>query len=300
MVSLQPNPLKLKNNSFLDHLEDHAQDVESILNEILPPPITRLHEAMRYSVLAGGKRLRSYLVSASSHLFDVPSREALQVGAALELIHAYSLVHDDLPCMDNAETRRGKPSCHIAFGEATATLVGDALIPLAFQTLASLKVDSEIRLELTKELAQAIGSFGLVAGQMMDLNQEGRRDTVEALLEQQRLKTGVLFAFATEAGAILGKTSPEIRKALQSYGLFFGEAFQMMDDWLDGHGDEESIGKPCDQDASKLTFLNLCGARLLQEKAKNAVEKAIETLSPFQEKACLLKAAAEYVLYRQK
>lgn len=300
MVSLQPNPLKLKNNSFLDHLENHAQEVEGILKEILPSPTTRLHEAMRYSVLAGGKRLRSYLVLASSHLFDVPSREALQIGAALELIHSYSLVHDDLPCMDNAEVRRGKPSCHMAFGEATATLVGDALIPLAFQTLASLEVTSEIRLELIKELARAIGSFGLVAGQMMDLNQEGPHDTVEDLLEQQRLKTGVLFAFATEAGAILGKAPPEMRKALRSYGLFFGEAFQMMDDWLDGHGDEGAIGKPCDQDTLKLTFLNLCGPRLLHEKAKRSVEKAIEALAPFQEKAYLLKAAAEHTLYRQK
>jgi farnesyl diphosphate synthase len=237
---------------------------------------------------------------ASSHLFEVPSREALQTAAALEFIHSYSLVHDDLPCMDNAEVRRGKPSCHMAFGEETATLVGDALIPLAFQTLASLDVSSEIRLDLIKELAQAIGSFGLVAGQMMDLNQEGPRSTVEDLLEQQRLKTGVLFAFATEAGAILGKANPDTRKTLRSYGLHFGEAFQMMDDWLDGHGDEEALGKPCDQDTSKLTFLNLCGAPLLHEKARHSVDKAIEALAPFQEKAHLLKEVAEYTLYRKK
>jgi farnesyl diphosphate synthase len=298
MAQLQQNQLTLKNDSFADRLYAVARDVESILDQILPPPTTRLHEAMRYSVLGGGKRLRSYFIWASSHLFDVPPQDALQTAAAIELIHAYSLVHDDLPCMDNADMRRGKLSCHKAFGEATATLVGDALIPLAFQTLASLGVSSEVRLELIQELGKVIGSQGLVAGQMMDLGQEGPRSTLEDLSEQQRLKTGVLFGFATEAGGILGNATPHERQALRSFGLLFGKAFQMMDDWLDGCGNEDAIGKPCGQDIEKFTFLNLLGPDLLSEKAETILQEALEALSPFEERAHLLKESAICAIQR--
>src|ERR1700722_598247 len=208
MALLQQNRLPLKNDSFVRRLQAIAQDVEKTLDQILPPPTTRLHEAMRYSVLGGGKRLRSYLVwAASSQLFAVPPQVALRTAAALELIQSYSLVHDDLPCMDNADVRRGKPSSHKAFGEAPAILVGDALIPLAFQTLASLEVLPEVRLDLIEGLGHTIGSSGLVAGQMMDLGQEGPCSTFEDLLQLQHLKTGVFFGFAAEAGAILGHAS---------------------------------------------------------------------------------------------
>ena len=299
MVLLQRNLSILKSDSFVRRLHAVARDVEDILDQlILPPPTTRLHEAVRYSVLGGGKRLRSYFTWVSSQLFAVAPSDALKTAAAIELIHAYSLVHDDLPCMDNADLRRGKPSCHKAFGEATATLIGDALIPLAFQTLASLNVSPEVRLELIQELGQVIGSQGLVAGQMMDLGQEGPRSTLEDLLEQQRFKTGVLFGFAAEAGAILGNALPHERAALRSYGLLFGKAFQMKDDWLDGCGDEKITGKPCGQDVEKFTFLTLLGPTPLKEKAEAAIQEALAALSPFEGRDHFLKEAAVCILDR--
>lgn len=282
----------LKNSSLMNPLQRVAQEVEDVLDQILPPPTTRLHEAMRYSVLGGGKRLRSFLVWASSQLFGVSPALALRTAAALECIQSYSLVHDDLPCMDNADTRRGKASCHKAFGEATATLVGDALIPLAFQTLASLDVSSSVRLELIEGLGHAIGSQGLVAGQMMDLGQEEPALTLEALLHQQHLKTGVFFQLAAEAGAILGQASSQERQALRSYGLLFGKAFQMQDDWLDGCGNAETLGKPCHQDATKLTFLNLLGPHLLRERIDVTIQEALTALSSFQERAIFLREVA--------
>ena len=206
----------------------------------------------------------------------------------------------DLPCMDNADIRRGKPSCHKCFGEATAILVGDALIPLAFQTLAALDVSSKLRLDLIDGLAQAIGSLGLVAGQMMDLGQEGFHHTLEALLEQQRLKTGVLFGFAAEAGAILGGASIEERQILKSYGLLFGKAFQMKDDWLDACGNEQIIGKPCHQDTNKFTFLNFLSPELLEKTVASTLQEAIETLSSFGKRGALLKEFAIFSLCEEK
>lgn len=292
MGLLQQNPAILESNPFPEALKAFGKEIERDLNALLPPPNTRLHEAMHYSVLGGGKRLRPFFVWASSQLYGVSSAEALKVGAALEIIHSYSLVHDDLPCMDNADIRRGKPSCHKAFGEATATLVGDALIPLAFQILSALEAPANIRVMLTQELSQVIGSTGLVAGQMMDLNQEDWPRTFEGLLELQRLKTGVLFGFALEAGAILGNAPPHERQALKSYGLLVGQAFQMIDDWLDAHSHQEALGKPCGQDEEKFTFLTLLGPDLLQEKAQAIVDQAIQELAPFGEQASLLREAA--------
>jgi farnesyl diphosphate synthase len=247
---------------------------------------------MRYSVLGGGKRLRPFLVWASSQLYERTPEVALKVGAALEFVHVYSLVHDDLPCMDNADVRRGQPSCHKAFGEATATLVGDALSPLAFQTLASLNVPPETRLTLIEGLGRVMGSEGLVAGQMQDLDQDDWPRTMEGLLELQYLKTGTLFGFAAEAGAILGQAPAYERQALKTFGLLFGQAFQMKDDWLDGHGQEEKIGKPCGQDTEKFTFLTLLGPDLLREKIELTMGEALRALEPFGDKATPLKEVA--------
>lgn len=299
MGPLQQNRPILKNSSFLDKLQTVALEVEQVLETLLPPHTTRLHEAMRYSVLGGGKRLRSFLVWESSRLFDVSPLPALKVAAVVELIQAYSLVHDDLPCMDNGDMRRGKPSCHKAFGEATATLVGDALIPLAFQILSSLEASPEVRLELIDKLSKTIGSEGLVAGQMMDLGQEQPRRTLEDLLEQEYLKTGVFFGFSAEAGAILGNASVDERMALRSYGHLLGTAFQMMDDYLDGHGTLEILGKPCGQDGSKLTFLSLLGPEELYKRVERVLYQTTEALSPFGEKASLLKDLAHFVLMRK-
>jgi farnesyl diphosphate synthase len=298
MVHLQQNQQILENDAFSTRLHAIAENVESALQKVLPPPISRLHEAMRYSVLQGGKRYRSYLTWASSQLFNVSSEEVFKVAAAIELLHSYSLVHDDLPCMDDADMRRGKLSCHKVFGEATAILVGDALLPLAFQTLSSLNVSPKIRLELIKNLSHVSGSLGLVSGQMMDLGQEGPRSTLEALLEQQHLKTGVLFGFSTEAGAILGKASLQEKKALKDFGLLFGKVFQMIDDWLDGCGDENKMGKPCGQDFEKLTFLSLVGPTRLYEEAELFLNQALDVLSPFQEKAEPLREALKHAFQR--
>ncbi len=299
MEPLQQSLQTLTSDPFLDHLHKVAQAVEGVLETLLPPPTTRLHEAMRYSVLGGGKRLRSFLVWESCQLFNVPLKETLHTAAAVELIQAYSLVHDDLPCMDNADLRRGKPSCHKVFGEATATLTGDALIPLAFQTLSSLDVSAEVRLSLIECLAHTIGSHGLVAGQMRDLGQENPCRSEEDVKELQRLKTGLFFAFASESGAILGQASLQERDALRTYGLLFGQVFQMIDDLLDGCGVQEVMGKPVYQDSSKLTFFNLLGPDLLYKKAEAIVQEAVEVLSPFQTRGALLKDAAFYALTRK-
>jgi len=294
MVQLKQSPLPLRNDSFEQQLKLVSVQLEDVLKAILPPPNTRLHEAMAYSVLGGGKRLRAFLTHAAADLFSVPSKTALDVAAAIEFVHAYSLVHDDLPAMDNADMRRNKPSCHKAYGEATAILVGDALIPLAFQTLSALKTSNDVRLELIHELSRVIGSGGLVAGQMIDLNQEGPIVTEEDLLTLQRLKTGVLFGFATEAGAILGHASSSEREALKNFGLLFGRMFQMVDDWLDGCGDEKVTGKPSHQDKDKLTFLTLLGPQALRKKVEETLKEALDVLSPFGEKAAPLKEAAQY------
>ena len=299
MVPLQQNLSVLKNSPFLKKLQRVALDVEQVLETLLPAPTTRLHEAMRYSVLGGGKRLRSFLVCESSHLFGVPSSQSLKVAAAIELIQAYSLVHDDLPCMDNGDMRRGKPSCHKAFGEATATLVGDALIPLAFQVLSRLEAPAEVRLKLIDKLSETIGSQGLVAGQMMDLGQEEPRLTLEDLSEQEYLKTGIFFGFSAEIGAILGNASADEQRALRSYGLLLGEAFQMMDDYLDGHGTLEILGKPCGQDGTKLTFLSLLGPDKLYQQVDSVLHQASEELAVFGDKAALLKEVAHFIHARK-
>jgi farnesyl diphosphate synthase len=294
MVQLKQSLPPLRNDSFEQQLKLVSVQLEDVLKALLPPPNTRLHEAMAYSVLGGGKRLRTFLTHAAAGLFSAPSKTVLDVAAAIEFVHAYSLVHDDLPAMDNADMRRNKPSCHRAYGEATAILVGDALIPLAFQTLSSLETSKDVRLELIHELSRVIGSQGLVAGQMMDLNQEGPIVTEEDLLTLQRLKTGVLFGFTTEAGAILGNASTSEREALKNFGLLFGRMFQMVDDWLDGCGDEKVTGKPSHQDKDKLTFLTLLGPQGLRKKVEATLKEAIEILAPFGDAAAPLKEAAQY------
>lgn len=295
MVHLQQRPVTLGTDPFKKQLETLAQDVETTLDQILPPPTTRLHAAMRYTVLDGGKRLRPYFVYHSCELFGISPSISLKVAAAIEIIHSYSLVHDDLPCMDNADFRRGKPSCHKAYDAETATLVGDALIPLAYQILSSLEVSPDIRLNLMKTLSEAIGSQGLVAGQMIDLRKEKPLKTFEDLLQQERLKTGVLFAFSAESGAILNNESKERRERLRSYGFHFGRAFQMVDDWLDHYGDEATLGKPCYQDIEKLTFLSLLGKEKLVLKVHETLDEAFLLLEPFGDKAAPLKALMSFL-----
>ena len=231
-----------------------AAEVEDELARLLPRPEgpeLRLHQAMRYATLGGGKRLRAFLVTSAAALFGVGRRSALRVAAAVELVHTYSLVHDDLPAMDDDELRRGRAATHIEFDEASAILTGDALLTLAFEVLAEEETHSnpEVRSELIVELATAAGCRGMVAGQIIDLAAERTSVDVATLTRLHQLKTGALIAFACTAGAILGRAPAPLRQALHAYAHDLGLAYQIVDDLLDAEGDTSQLGKPVGSDA---------------------------------------------------
>jgi farnesyl diphosphate synthase len=259
-------------------------------------------EAMRYSALSGGKRLRSFLTVCSASLFGVSIDSAIETAAAIEFIHTYSLVHDDLPAMDNDDLRRGKPSCHIAFGEAAAILAGDGLLTYAFQILASPKVhaDAGVRCELISALAAASGCWGMVGGQMMDLEAENKQLSVEEIIRLQRLKTGELFAVSCEAGAILGKAPGMMRNLLRAYAHDMGLAFQITDDLLDVEGTRTETGKGVRKDtaAGKATLVSVMGVERAREHAKILTKQAISHLDVFDKKADNLRALADFVISR--
>ncbi len=259
---------------------------------------------MRYSALAPGKRLRPFLVLASAQLFSVAKRSALQAAAAVELVHAYSLVHDDLPAMDDSDLRRGRPTCHKAFDEATAVLAGDGLLTYAFEVLAQPDThgDPAVRCELITALAQAAGAAGMVGGQMIDLLSENDPNLdIGAITRLQRLKTGALIAFACEAGAILGKARQEQRLALRGYAHDLGLAFQIADDLLDIEGSAAETGKPVGSDAAagKATFVSILGVDRARAQAAHLVRQAVAHLDLFEKKADLLRQAADFVINRR-
>jgi farnesyl diphosphate synthase len=292
---------------FDDALAEVASLTDAVLDKLItvPPGLeARVFEAMRYAALAPGKRLRPFLVLASGRLFGVARNRALQVAAAIELVHAYSLVHDDLPAMDDSDLRRGRPTCHKAFDEATAILAGDGLLTLAFEVLAHPDThgDPAVRSELVSALAQAAGSHGMVGGQMIDLIAEVRPDLdIGAITRLQRLKTGALIAFACESGAILGKASPELRAALRGYAHDLGLAFQIADDLLDVEGSAAATGKPVGQDAAagKATFVSILGVERARAQAQLLVTQAVAHLDLFEERADLLRQAARFVVDRR-
>jgi farnesyl diphosphate synthase len=287
-------------------LAECADTVDRTMDLLLPQPDdaeARLFEAMRYSCQAGGKRLRPFLVMQSASLFRVDRRCAARVAASIEFMHTYSLIHDDLPAMDNADTRRGRPSCHKQFDEATAILAGDALQALAFEILAAPETHSDpnVRIELVKELAQAAGGHGMCGGQMIDLLAEREPEmNIGAITRLQRLKTGEMFAFASVAGAILGKGSYRSYMALHNFAQEFGLAFQIADDLLDAEGDPERTGKPVGQDAAagKATFVSILGAERARAQAHLLIEQAIHALDVFDEAADPLREAARFVVDR--
>ena len=293
--------------AFADALADAATLTGEALDKLLHVPSgleARVFEAMRYAALGPGKRLRPFLVLASSQLFAVGRRSALQVAMAIELVHAYSLVHDDLPAMDNSDLRRGRPTCHKAFDDATAILAGDGLLTLAFEVLADPDThgDPAVRCELVASLAMAAGSHGMVGGQMIDLIAEHRPDLdIGAITRLQRLKTGALIAFACEAGAILGKAPMEMRLALRGYAQNLGLAFQIADDLLDVEGTANETGKPVGQDAAagKATFVSILGVERARAQAQLLVTQAIEHLDLFEQRADLLRQAARFVVDRR-
>jgi farnesyl diphosphate synthase len=282
-----------------------AEAIEIELDRLLPPALgaqARLHEAMRYAVLGGGKRLRPFLVMAGAELFAVPAPRAIRVGVAVELIHGYSLVHDDLPAMDDALTRRGRPSCHRRFDEATAILVGDALQSLAFEVLAdpATHPKAAVRCSLVQKLAVAAGSLGMCGGQMIDLEAEGRALGLEQVLELQRLKTGALLEFACEAGALLGDAAAAARAALRAYAADLGLAFQIQDDLLDVTGDAALTGKDLgrDQAAGKATVVGLLGIDGARRRLHDLRVSASRHLDRLDREAAVLREVFEFVISR--
>ena len=263
----------------------------------------RVVEAMRYAALAGGKRLRPFLVIETASLFDVPAEAAERAAAALEMIHCYSLVHDDLPAMDDSDLRRGRPSAHKAFDEATAILAGDGLLTEAFTVLAdeATHADPAVRCRLVAELAEAAGQAGMVGGQMMDILGEGHPMTLEEISDMESLKTGALIRVAARFGGVLAAQNSDIVDTLDQYGRDLGLAFQIADDLLDAEASAEDLGKPVGQDAAlgKATFVSLLGAEEARQRASDLAERAAGRMALFGRKAGVLKALARYVVERK-
>ena len=292
--------------SFSEALTQAAQLTDVVLDQLLvtPPGLEgRVYDAMRYSALAPGKRLRPFLVLASARMFGVAQRCALQVAAAVEMVHAYSLVHDDLPAMDDSDLRRGRPTCHKEFDEATAVLAGDGLLTAAFELLAEPDThgDPAVRIELVAALASAAGAAGMVGGQMIDLIAEHQGLDIGAITRLQRMKTGALIAFSCEAGAILAKAPYELRTALRGYAHDLGLAYQIADDLLDVEGSAAEAGKPVGADAAagKATFVSILGAPRARAQAELLVRQAVAHLDLFEQRAELLREAARFVITRR-
>lgn len=300
-----PSPRQAK-EQLQTAMEDAVMSVNTALDKLMPQTDLAegpLFEAMRYGVLTGGKRLRPFLVIESAKLFNVDPSCSRRVAAAVELVHAYSLVHDDLPVMDNAALRRGKPTVHKAYDEATALLAGDALLTLAFEVLADENThgDPRVRIELLHTLAKASGAHGMVGGQMLDLIGEKEAFDVGTISRLQRMKTGMLMAFACEAGAILGKSGEPQRKALRNYAYDLGLAFQVTDDILDVEADPQDTGKDKGKDiaANKSTFVSTLGKENARARAEMLVEQAKRHLHIFGERADMMREVADYVLSRR-
>ena len=292
--------------SLDEALNARGEAVTAALDRWLAPaegPRGTVVEAMRYSALSGGKRLRPFLVMESAALFDVAPENALQAAMALEMVHCYSLIHDDLPAMDDSDLRRGRPTVHKAFDEAIAILAGDGLLTEAFSVLAGLGTadDVAIRGELVAGLAAAAGAAGMVGGQMIDISPEREGLDLAGITHLQNLKTGALITFACEAGAILGRATADQRAALVGYAQDIGLAFQIADDLLDLHSTPEELGKPTGQDTAmaKATFVGLLGHNGARDQAGALVEQACARLEIFGKKADLLRETATFVVERR-
>ncbi|MET0371181.1 MAG: polyprenyl synthetase family protein [Sphingobium sp.] len=280
---------------------DHAFDT---LLRVPDDPRARLYQAMRHAAIGGGKRLRPLIVQATCDLFNVAPDAAVRVGLAIECIHVYSLIHDDLPAMDDDDLRRGKPTVHRAFDEAAAILAGDCLHDLAFELLSdeATSPDPFVRIELVRALATASGPAGMAGGQMMDLVAETQSFDLATITRLQQLKTGALIAFCVEAGAILGRVLPEGRTGLRGYARDIGLAFQIVDDLMDVEGDAVLAGKALGKDAAagKQTFVSLLGADRAREQAGLLVTQAKAHLHGYGAEADLLRAIADYIIERDR
>lgn len=289
-------------------MAETAGHIEETLRALLPNgdgPEARLFDAMAYSALDGGKRLRPFLAVQSARLFGVPDTQSLRAGAAIEFVHCYSLVHDDLPAMDDDDLRRGKPTSHIRFDEATAILAGDALQTLAFEVLAdpATHPDGAVRAALVAALAAAAGAQGMVGGQMYDLAAEadGADFDLDQITALQRMKTGRLFDVSCQAGAILGGADATARAALAQYTAAMGLAFQIADDILDETGSADEVGKQVGKDAAagKATFISLLGLKDAKERANMLALQATDALECFGASADLLRSVAQFVVNRR-
>ncbi|NNM57429.1 polyprenyl synthetase family protein [Acidocella sp.] len=293
-------------NALAEALAETARVVEAQLDALLPVPEgaeARVVEAMRYAVLNGGKRMRAFLVMETAQLFTVNRTCAARVAAAVEMLHAYSLVHDDLPAMDDDDLRRGMPSCHKQFDEATAILAGDALQTRAFEVLAEedTHADAEARCELVLALAHASGARGMVGGQMIDMASEGKKLSGPEITRLQALKTGRLIQFSAEAGAILGRASQPQRHFIAAFGRDLGGAFQIYDDVLDETASAEELGKTAGKDAAqgKATMVSVLGLEQAKAHAELLAEQAAGYLESFGERGALLQALARFTVTRK-
>ena len=301
MATRLPDPAP----TLADALSEIAATVDAEFDRLLPVPDDAradLFRCMRHAAMGGGKRLRPLLVTATAALFAVDRAAATRVGAAVEAIHIYSLIHDDLPAMDDDDLRHGKPTAHKAFDEATAILAGDCLHALAFEWLADAHAhpDPFVRADLVAELARASGPGGMAGGQAMDLAAEHQQFDLSAITRLQQMKTGALIAASVEMGAILGHVPPEGRTGLRGYAHDLGLAFQIADDLLDAEGDEAAAGKRLrkDEGAGKATFLTLMGAERAREQCRMLTEQAIQHLRAFGPEADLLRHLARFVVER--
>lgn len=283
------------------------REIDQSFDALLAPVLDArapLVEAMRYAAIGGGKRVRPLLLVSVAELYGVDRRQAVRAGCAIEAIHVYSLIHDDLPCMDDDATRHGKPTVHKAYGEATAVLAGDSLHALAFEILSAPEMSGDpfMRAELVYALACASGHSGMAGGQMMDMAAEGARFDLQKVTRLQQLKTGALLGAAVEMGAVLGKVAPEGRGPLRSYARDVGLAFQIADDLLDHDGDEAKAGKGLrkDEAAGKATFVSLMGPEDARRQAAALAEQAIGHLSGYGEEANMLRALARYMVERDR
>jgi farnesyl diphosphate synthase len=288
-------------------LVDVGEEVDRRFDSLLvipDDPRTNLYQAMRHAAIGGGKRLRPLLVFATGGVFGVDRDCLARVATAIEAIHVYSLIHDDLPAMDDDDMRRGKPTVHKAFDEATAILAGDSLHAAAFEWLADAAThpDPFIRAELVLEVARAAGPSGMAGGQAMDLEAEKTTFDLATITRLQALKTGALIAVSVEAGAILGRVQPEGRTALRGYARDIGLAFQIADDLLDVEGDEATVGKALrkDEGAGKETFVSLLGVARAKEQAAMLVDQAVDHLRGYGAEADLLRDIARFILERDR
>lgn len=291
---------------FGRRLTEIADRVTVALDQLIPPaqgPEADLMRAMRHSALANGKRMRPFYVIETGAMFEAPEKSLLRTAAALECVHCYSLIHDDLPCMDDDDFRRGQPTVHKAFDEATAVLAGDALLTHAFKILANREThqDAHIRLRLIERLADSSGALGMVGGQMIDMLEDESPRDLNTITRMQRLKTGALISYSVEAGAIIGGASDVEKHALHGFAHDLGLAYQISDDLLDATGNEADVGKPLrtDETAGKANFVTILGVDQARERVRLLAAQAKEHLAIFRNRANILLQSVDFVLDRK-